>query len=141
MNTFELHPRLQQDCLSVGRFALSQVLMMNDSQYPWFILVPQRGDISEIYQLEENDRQQLMAESCLLAEKLVQIYQPDKLNIAAIGNLVPQLHVHHVARYKTDKAWPGPIWGKFSPLPFDEQKAQAQIARLQEQLQGHLLSD
>jgi len=139
MNTFELHPRLRQDCFSVGRFALSQILMMNDSQYPWFILVPQRNDISEIYQLDENDRRQLMTESCLLAKQLMEIYQADKLNIAAIGNLVPQLHVHHVARYKADKAWPGPIWGKFSPLPFDEQKAQAQIARLQERLREHLI--
>lgn len=141
MNTFQLHPRLQQDCYPVGRFPLSQILMMNDSQYPWFILVPQRNDLTEIYQLDQNDRQQLMTESCLVAEKLVEIYQPDKLNIAAIGNLVPQLHIHHVARYQSDKAWPGPIWGKFSTTPFDEQEAQTRIVRLREQLQKYLISD
>lgn len=141
MSTFQLHPRLQQDCFTVGRFALCQILMMNDSQYPWFILVPQRQDITEIYQLDENDRQQLMAESCLLAEKLVEIYQPDKLNIAAIGNLVPQLHIHHVARYQADKAWPGPIWGKFSPVPYDKQAAQTQIIRLQDALKMHLIGN
>lgn len=103
---------------------------MNDSQYPWFILVPRRSDIMEIHQLAEADRQQLLSESCLLAEKLVELYQPDKLNIAAIGNLVPQLHVHHVARYRTDKAWPAPIWGKFDPTPYQEQDAQQEIARL-----------
>jgi len=103
---------------------------MNDSQYPWFILVPRRSDIMEIHQLAEADRQQLLSESCLLAEKLVELYQPDKLNIAAIGNLVPQLHVHHVARYRTDKAWPAPIWGKFAPAPYQEQDAQREIARL-----------
>ena len=140
MSPFQLHPRLQQDCLPIGRFSLSQILMMNDSQFPWFILVPQRNDISEIYQLEQSDRQQLMAESCLLAEKLVEIYQPDKLNIAAIGNLVPQLHVHHVARYALDKAWPAPIWGKFAATPYAEQDAQKQISRMRDCLQGSLIN-
>ncbi|MDD2758814.1 MAG: HIT domain-containing protein [Methylomonas sp.] len=134
MNKFELHPRLQQDCLNVGHFALSQILMMNDSQYPWFILVPRRCGIAEIYQLEQGERQQLMTESCLLAETLMQLYQPDKLNIAAIGNLVPQLHVHHIARYQTDKTWPAPIWGKFPATPYTEQEAQVHIARLRERL-------
>ncbi len=110
MPDFKLHPRLQQDCFIVGDLELSQLLMMNDCQYPWFILVPRRPAISEIYQLAEKDRQTLLAESCVLAEKLDEIYKPDKLNIAAIGNMVPQLHVHHVARYQTDKAWPAPIW-------------------------------
>ena len=139
MNTFELHPRLQQDCFNVGRFPLSQILIMNDNQYPWFILVPRRANITEIYQLGQDDRQQLMTESCLLAEKLVTIYQPDKLNIAAIGNLVPQLHIHHVARYQEDKAWPGPIWGKFSPVPYDELGAQANIERLREHLRVYFI--
>lgn len=107
---------------------------MNDSQYPWFILVPQRSNITEIYQLDKNDREQLMIESCLLSEALQETYRPDKLNIAAIGNLVPQLHIHHIARYKTDKAWPAPIWGKFSPLPYGEADAQAQIVCLQKLL-------
>ncbi len=138
MPKFELHPRLQQDCFSVGHFALSQILMMNDSQYPWYILVPQRSEIREIYQLEPNDRQQLMSESCLLAETLAEIYHADKMNIAAIGNLVPQLHVHHVVRYSTDLAWPGPIWGKFPPVPYDEQAAKAEITRLQMHLSTHL---
>jgi len=139
MTNFQLHPRLQQDCFVVGRFALSQILMMNDRQYPWFILVPQRNNITEIYQLNEPDRQQLLAESCLLAEKIVEIYQPDKLNIAAIGNLVPQSHLHHVARYETDKAWPSPIWGKFDACPYAEQDAQMQIDRLRVSLQDSLI--
>lgn len=139
MSDFQLHPRLQEDCFVVGSFALSQLLMMNDSQYPWFILVPQRLDISEIYQLNDSDRQQLQQESCLLAEKIVSIYQPDKLNIAAIGNLVPQLHLHHVARFKTDKAWPTPIWGKFAPRAYAEQDALVHITRLRKSLQGQLI--
>jgi diadenosine tetraphosphate (Ap4A) HIT family hydrolase len=111
---------------------------MNDSQYPWFILVPQRNDISEIYQLDTQDRQQLMLESCWLAEAIADIYQPDKLNIANIGNLVPQLHVHHVARFKTDIAWPAPIWGKFPVCAYTKEDAQFQIQRMHSHLQDKL---
>ena len=138
MNSFQLHPRLEQDCLFVEKWPLSMLLLMNDSQYPWFILVPQRCDISEIYQLNTEDRQQLMLESCWLAEALVDIYQPDKLNIANIGNLVPQLHVHHVARFQTDVAWPAPIWGKFPANKYPEQEAQFQIQRMRGRLQDKL---
>lgn len=123
--TFQLHPRLQQDCIIIGSFELSLLLLMNDNHYPWFILVPQRADLSEIYQLNEPDRQLLQKESCLLAETLATFYLADKINIAAIGNLVPQLHLHHVVRYQTDAAWPAPVWGKFAPLPYtDEQIAE-----------------
>jgi diadenosine tetraphosphate (Ap4A) HIT family hydrolase len=139
MLNFQLHPRLEQDCFTVGQLALSQLLMMNDCQYPWFILVPRRADITEIYRLVEADRQVLLAESCLLAEKLEEIYRPDKLNVATIGNLVPQLHMHHVARYRTDKAWPAPIWGKLPAQPYDRQQANLQIARLREALRRNLI--
>lgn len=139
MNPFQLHPRLQQDCFTVGQFALSRILLMNDSHYPWCILVPQRPDIKEIYELSQADRQQLMDESCLLAKAMVDLYQPDKLNIAAIGNLVPQLHLHHVARYQTDIAWPGPIWGKFPVCAHTGQVAESQIARLRERLKEYLI--
>jgi diadenosine tetraphosphate (Ap4A) HIT family hydrolase len=139
MSPFQLHPRLQQDCFSVGQFTLSRILMMNDNQYPWFILVPQRKGIKEIYELSPSDRQLLMDESCLLAKTMVELYRPDKLNIAAIGNLVPQLHVHHVARYQTDIAWPGPIWGKFPVSTYAGQTAELQIARLRERLKEALV--
>jgi diadenosine tetraphosphate (Ap4A) HIT family hydrolase len=139
MSPFQLHPRLQQDCFSVGQFTLSRILMMNDNQYPWFILVPQRKGIKEIYELSQSDRQLLMDESCLLAKTMVELYRPDKLNIAAIGNLVPQLHVHHVARYQTDIAWPGPIWGKFPVSTYAGQTAELQIARLRERLKEALV--
>jgi len=139
MPNFHLHPRLQNDCYSVGCLTLCQLLMMNDSLYPWFILVPQRPDIGEIFQLVEADRQLLLSESCLLAETLQSIYLPDKLNIAAIGNLVPQLHIHHVARYRTDTAWPAPIWGKLPPQPYTQKQAEHRISRLREALSGNLL--
>ncbi len=134
MPDFKLHPRLQQDCFIVGDLELSQLLMMNDCQYPWFILVPRRPAISEIYQLAEKDRQTLLAESCVLAEKLDEIYKPDKLNIAAIGNMVPQLHVHHVARYQTDKAWPAPIWGKLPAQSYNPDQAKFELARIRKAL-------
>ncbi|AEG00595.1 HIT domain-containing protein [Methylomonas methanica] len=140
MNSFQLHHRLEQDCLPVGHFALSKILLINDKQYPWVILVPRRPDITEIYQLAPDDRQQLLDESCLLAQALVSIYRPDKLNIAAIGNLVPQLHLHHVVRYRSDIAWPGPVWGKFASCAYNEQEAEFELSRLREHLQDHLLN-
>lgn len=139
MTDFQLHPQLRQDCFSVGSLALSELLMMNDSQYPWFILVPRRAHIKEIHQLSAADRQTLLAESCLLAETLSEQYRPDKLNIAAIGNLVPQLHLHHVVRYQTDKAWPAPIWGKFPAVPYNGDQPEQRLARMREALASWLL--
>ena len=139
MNEF-LHPRLKQDCIMIGRFPLSHLLLMNDSQYPWFILVPERDGISEIYQLAENDREQLQRESCWLAEAMVELFRPDKLNIAAIGNLVPQLHIHHVARYQIDIAWPAPIWGKFAAVPYVEQEAHRRVMEMRRRLHQELVA-
>jgi diadenosine tetraphosphate (Ap4A) HIT family hydrolase len=94
-------------------------LLMNENRYPWFILVPEREELSEIYQLTDEDQVQLMRESSHLSRTLSELFRADKMNIAAIGNLVPQLHLHHVVRYRDDPAWPGPIWGRFDPLPYD----------------------
>jgi diadenosine tetraphosphate (Ap4A) HIT family hydrolase len=102
MNDFTLHPRLMGDCLSLGSLELCRVLLMNDRTYPWLILVPQRAGITEIFELPEADQQRLIAESSCVARALMDVFRPDKLNIAAIGNLVPQLHIHHVARFRTD---------------------------------------
>jgi diadenosine tetraphosphate (Ap4A) HIT family hydrolase len=84
---------------------------MRDANYPWFILVPDREEIREIHHLTDDDQQQLLRESMILSRALEQAFNPDKLNIAALGNMVPQLHVHHVVRYQTDPAWPAPVWG------------------------------
>ena len=132
--TFELHPRLKEDCIVIGRFDLCQLLMMNDSQYPWFILVPEKAGIKEIYQLSRPERQTLTEESSFLAENLAALYKADKMNIAAIGNLVPQLHIHHVVRYRTDKAWPAPIWGKFDAVRYTQQQMAINIARVKARL-------
>ena len=108
---FDLDERLRTDTVLVGELALNSVLLARDATYPWVILVPRRSAITEIHQLKPADRVLLMQESCVLAEVMMALYQPDKLNIAALGNQVPQLHVHHVARFKTDPTWPRPVWG------------------------------
>lgn len=136
--SFQLHPRLQQDSLAVGQFNLSELRLINDSQYPWFILVPKRTDISEIYQLSAPEQQQLQQESSLLAKTLADLFNADKMNIAAIGNMVPQLHIHHIVRYKTDIAWPAPVWGKFDAVPYNKQQAEEIIDRLKMALKNSL---
>jgi diadenosine tetraphosphate (Ap4A) HIT family hydrolase len=132
--TFQLHHRLEQDCIAVGRFELCRLLMMNDSQYPWFILVPEREDIREIHQLSKTERIMLTEESCFLAENLAELYKADKMNIAAIGNMVPQLHIHHIVRYQNDKAWPAPVWGKFDAVPYTEQQITDNLACVKDRL-------
>ncbi len=131
---FQLHEHLQKDCIAIGRFSLCQLLMMNDSQFPWFILVPERADIKEIYQLTVADRQLLSEESCFLAENMAELFKADKMNMAAIGNMVSQLHIHHIVRYQSDKAWPAPVWGKFSAQPYTEQQSVELIAKVKAQL-------
>ena len=135
---FQLHPQLGQDCIDIGRFDLCRLLMMNDSTYPWFILVPEKAGLTEIYQLSKAERSQLTEESCFLAENLAALYRADKINIAAIGNLVPQLHIHHIIRYQTDKAWPAPVWGKFDRVPYTQAQADGQIARVKACLKDYL---
>ena len=115
---FTLHPQLQADCIPLGRFPLCQLLLLNDSNYPWFILVPEREAFSEIYQLSAEDQQQLMCESSHLAQRLAERFKADKMNIAALGNIVPQLHLHHIVRYQHDPAWPAPVWGKVPAKPY-----------------------
>lgn len=117
---FELHPRLQQDCHIVGQFELCLLLLMRDANYPWFILVPQRVAISEIHHLDEDDQLQLQRESVALAVALESVFEPDKLNVAALGNVVPQLHVHHIVRYRDDPAWPDPVWGRVPPVSYSD---------------------
>jgi len=114
----DIHPQLVNDCVLLGRFPLCHLLLCNDCHYPWFILVPARLDIREIYQLDAIDRQQLLDESCQLSEFLMANYGGDKLNVAALGNQVPQLHLHHIVRFESDAAWPGPIWGKHAATAY-----------------------
>ena len=136
---FQLHLRLQQDCISIGRFELCRLLMMNDNQYPWFILVPEIADVSELYQLDKTQREIFMAESCYLAEQLADLFQADKINIANIGNMVPQLHIHHIVRYQTDIAWPAPVWGKFAAVPYTDAQITERVSQVKTQLGAKLI--
>ena len=124
----DLHPQLVKDTIIIGRFNLCILLLMNDANYPWFILVPDCENIQEIYQLDKKDQQTLLEESSQLSEVLTEKFSPDKLNIAALGNIVPQLHLHHIVRYTSDPAWPAPVWGKHPAIPYSE-KALAEIKR------------
>ncbi|WP_394181591.1 HIT domain-containing protein [Marinomonas posidonica] len=128
---FQLDPVLCRDSILVGNLPLCELRLINDAQFPWFILVPRRNNITEIYQLVDEDRQQLMAESCLLAETLHDAFTATKLNVAALGNQVPQLHIHHIVRYDTDSCWPGPIWGKFPAVPYDKEKLAEVLQKVQ----------
>ena len=131
---FNLHPQLANDCIELADFPLCKLLLCNDSAYPWFILVPQVNDIAEIYQLDWQQQQQLLNESSLLSELLMQVFDGDKMNVAAIGNVVSQLHMHHVVRYKTDVSWPKPIWGQQAPTPYSELELTALKAKVLPQL-------
>jgi diadenosine tetraphosphate (Ap4A) HIT family hydrolase len=133
---FQLHEKLVEDTVLIGYLDLSVVLLHRDSQYPWCLLVPQREDVTEIHHLDLGDRQQLMMESCRLAEVMVDLFAPRKMNIAALGNVVPQLHLHHVARFPEDNAWPHPIWGRLPPVPYAPQVLQDRVARLRLALAG-----
>ncbi len=115
----KLHPQLEKDCFILGEFKLCTLLMLNDANYPWFILLPNREDISEIHQLPETDQQQLMTESMYFSRCLEQVFRPDKLNIASLGNMVPQLHIHHIARFRADACWPAPVWGAAKPIHYE----------------------
>jgi len=111
-STFILHSQLANDCYELADLPLCKLLLCNDSAYPWFILVPKINDVTDIYQLDWQQQQQLLNESSLLSELLMQVFSGDKMNVAALGNVVEQLHIHHVVRFKTDDSWPKPIWGQ-----------------------------
>ncbi len=135
---FELHARLAADCIRVGRLPLSMLLLMNDARYPWFVLVPQRNGLSEIFQLPESDQCQLWRESACLARNLMQSFHADKINIGALGNLVPQLHIHHIARFTSDPAWPGPVWGHSEPLPYEKHSISERMGMASDWFGGEL---
>ena len=118
----DLHPQLKQDSLLLGRFPLCLLLLIKDANYPWFVLVPSRDNITEIYQLSDQDQAQLTRESSCLSQALAAEFNADKMNIAAIGNMVPQLHIHHIVRYKNDICWPAPVWGKHAAKNYSEEQ-------------------
>ncbi len=129
-----LHPQLARDTAPVGDLALARVLAMNDANYPWVILVPRREGVGEIIDLAEPDRGLLMAEIAQVLAALKRLTACDKLNVAAIGNIVPQLHVHVVARRTDDAAWPKPVWGAVPATPYPPGELDAFVAALRRAL-------
>jgi diadenosine tetraphosphate (Ap4A) HIT family hydrolase len=108
---FSLDPRLEADTLPVGDLALSSVFLLNDARFPWLVLVPRRANVSELTELSEADAVALIAEIRVAAHVMLDLAKPDKINVGVLGNVVPQLHVHVVGRFRSDPAWPGPVWG------------------------------
>ncbi len=134
ISAWSLHPQLAKDTTNVGDLPLSRVLVINDANYPWLLLVPRRADVSEIIDLNEVEQAQLMTETTRVARALKTITQCDKLNIGALGNAVPQLHLHIIARRRGDAAWPRPVWGTVPPIDHDPAELALFIAALRKEV-------
>ena len=131
---WSLHSQLKKDTIDIGDLPLSKVLVIKDANYPWLLLVPRRPEKVEIIDLDEVEQAQLMAEVSRAARALKDITKCDKLNIAALGNMVPQLHVHVIARRTGDAAWPRPVWGVVPPLAHDAAEVQHFISALRRKI-------
>ena len=134
--SFGLHPRLAADTAVIADWTLSRVLLMNDKRFPWIILVPRKSDLTELFDLDETARTQLMAEIARVGERLKVWAKSrgggDKMNVGIIGNLVPQLHIHIVARFKGDGAWPAPVWGVGQAVPYGAAELQRVVGELRD---------
>lgn len=131
---FTLDPQLAADCHRIGELPLSRVLLLDDRRYPWVILVPRRAGVREIYELTHADRAALLEESCLVGAAMMRLFGGEKLNIGALGNLVAQLHVHHVVRFSRDPAWPGPVWGHSPAVAYGAAERDETLGLLRSQL-------
>jgi diadenosine tetraphosphate (Ap4A) HIT family hydrolase len=127
MTTFVLHPQLEKDSVLVAKLTLCSVRLINDINYPWLILVPQVAGISDIIDLSDAQQQILWQESALVSRVLKHLFTPDKLNVAALGNMISQLHLHHIVRYKDDISWPRPVWGQVPSKLYSNQQLSKQI--------------
>lgn len=133
---FELDPRLAADTIYVADWTLCRVLLMDDAQFPWLVLVPRRAGLAELDDLDANDRTRLMLEIQRAMQTLRDTVEYDKLNIGALGNIVRQLHVHVVARRRNDAAWPGPVWGHGRAVPYTEDARDQRVAALRQTRDG-----
>ncbi len=131
---FQLHARLAADALYVQDWPLSRVLLMNDARYWWVVLVPRRSGLTEIHDLSAADQSVLVGEVSRAGRGLKRLSEAAKINVGALGNLVPQLHIHVVARFANDPAWPGPVWGHSAPEAFPTAGANARVACLRAHL-------
>ena len=127
---FALDPRLIADTHAIGELPLSQLLLMDDARYPWLILVPRIAGARELIDLDERDQQSLLAEITLVGRALETLLNPNKLNVAALGNVVPQLHVHVIARFTGDAAWPQPVWGRGERVAYAKAALATRVAQM-----------
>jgi diadenosine tetraphosphate (Ap4A) HIT family hydrolase len=132
--TWSLHPQLAEDTIDIGDLPLARTLLMNDANYPWLVLVPRRAGAVEIIDLDDEQQVQLMSEIALLARVLKDVIGCHKLNVAAIGNIVPQLHVHVVARRRDDAAWPRPVWGAVAARAYQPAERDRLIAAIRREV-------
>ncbi|MFC7301592.1 HIT family protein [Cognatiluteimonas weifangensis] len=131
---YELHPQLAADTHPVAALALCELRLMDDANYPWLVLVPRLPQARELIDLDATQRHVLGDEVDIAARVLRDVFQPHKLNVAALGNLVPQLHVHVIARYEHDPAWPAPVWGRVAARPYTPEALVERIAQLRDAL-------
>jgi len=127
--TFQLDSRLAADTIPIGDLALSSVLLLNDARFPWFILVPRIEGASEITGLSDEQAIQAMQEIRIATRVMMELSKPDKVNVGALGNMVAQLHIHVIGRFRSDPAWPGPAWGHGTKAPYPDHAATALIER------------
>lgn len=135
-NTFELDPRLAADSHPLHTLELGELRLMDDANYPWLVLVPRVAGARELIDLDAGQRGQLTAEIDLGLRLLRDVFRPHKLNVAALGNLVPQLHVHLIARFEDDPAWPAPVWGRVAARPYSPEALVERISMLQAAIQA-----
>ena len=131
---FTLDPRLADDTTDVHALPLCDVRLAKDARFPWLILVPRRSGMADIIDLEPEDHQALLDDVVRASEALKTVTQCDKLNVAALGNQVRQLHIHVIARFETDPAWPGPIWGSGEPVAYDPAERDKRAAQIRDLL-------
>ena len=131
---FTLHPTLAKDSLEITRWDVSQVRLINDVTYPWLILVPVRDNLSGLHELAQADRLEMMEEIVRASNALKKLYDPARINVAALGNVVEQLHIHIIARFENDAAWPGPVWGVKPAQPYAREALESTVQKLQKAL-------
>ena len=136
---FQLHPQLARDTFPVAALTLSELLLMNDSRFPWCILVPRLPDLTGLHELPVNRRELLFDEISRVSRVLLTEPRVQRINVGALGNIVQQLHIHVVGRRSTDPAWPGPVWGHAGAVSYAEAAAAEMTARLAAALDGHRL--
>lgn len=135
--SFALDQRLESSSFFIADWALCTLRLRNDKAYPWLYLVPRRDNIREIFELSPEDQAQLVKEISRAGEALQAVYKPEKINTAALGNIVPQLHIHVFARYKNDPAWPKPVWAvQAAEIAYTESEKDAAIQKLNEYFVG-----